>query len=126
LRLERILGEGGMGTVWLAKNLALESSVAIKFITGEHAENDEARARFKREAAIAARVNSPHIVQIFDHGVASDGSVYIVMEMLSGEELAERLAREELLAPKTVIEIVHQTAKGLARAHQAGIVHRDI
>jgi eukaryotic-like serine/threonine-protein kinase len=126
LRLERALGEGGMGMVWVGKNLALESEVAIKFITGEYAENEEARARFKREASMAARVKSPHIVQVFDHGVSADGSAYIVMELLQGEELAMRLDREVHLAPAVVVSIIHQAAKGLARAHQAGIVHRDI
>jgi eukaryotic-like serine/threonine-protein kinase len=126
LRLERVLGEGGMGMVWLARNVALDADVAVKFITHDYAQNLEVRTRFRREAAMVARVKSPHIVQVFDHGEAADGSVYIVMDLLQGEELAQRLEREGALAPADVVVIVHQAAKGLARAHQAGIVHRDI
>jgi eukaryotic-like serine/threonine-protein kinase len=126
LKLVRLLGQGGMGSVWLAKNLAIDSDVAIKFITGEFAQDQAVRERFKREAAMAAKVKSPHIVQVYDHGVTEDGSAYIVMEHLQGEELAERLLRERVLPPETVVTIIHQAAKGLARAHQAGVVHRDI
>jgi eukaryotic-like serine/threonine-protein kinase len=126
LRLERLLGEGGMGSVWIANNLALESEVAIKFIVGEYARDDGIRARFKQEAALAAKVKSPHIVQVFDHGVTADGDMYIVMELLSGIELAQKLEETVYLPTDTVVTIISQAAKGLARAHAAGVIHRDI
>lgn len=125
-KLLRPLGAGGMGAVWLARNLSLDADVAIKFIVGEFAQDEAIRSRFKREAAMAARVRSPHIVQVYDHGVTPEGAAYIVMELLEGEELAARLARDSVLPPGAVVSIIHQASKGLARAHQAGIVHRDI
>ena len=126
LQLVRPLGAGGMGAVWIGKNVSLDAEVAVKFITGEATQNAAIRERFQREAAMAAKVKSPHIVQIYDHGVSAEGLPYIVMELLHGEELSGRLEREGTLPLEVVATVLHQAAKGLARAHQAGIVHRDI
>jgi serine/threonine-protein kinase len=125
VRLIRVLGEGGMGSVWLAEHLTLRTHVAVKFMSEVLAKDPEARARFSAEAAAAASVKSPHIVQMFDHGVSA-GRPYIVMEHLSGETLAARLERVTRLSPEETAEVVRQTCKGLAKAHAAGIVHRDI
>ncbi|HEX7601374.1 MAG TPA: protein kinase, partial [Polyangiaceae bacterium] len=126
LRLLRVLGTGGMGSVWLASHLTLHTEVVVKLMRPELAREPETLARFSREAASAANVKSPHVVQIFDHGVTPDGAPYIVMEHLEGEDLHEYLERLGALAPAQVGEIVTQVAKALTRAHERGIVHRDI
>lgn len=124
-RLERELGRGGMGSVWLAEHLTLRSPVAIKLIDPAIAENPEALARFLREAQAAASLRSPHVVQILDHGV-DNGVPFIVMELLEGESLASRLERERRLSPADTARIMTQVARAVGRAHEAGIVHRDL
>ena len=91
-RLNRQLGRGGMGSVWHATHLGLDTPCAVKFIEGEYARFPEAQARFEREAKAAAQLRSPHVVQILDHGVWQ-GTPYIAMELLDGEELGKRLQR---------------------------------
>ena len=94
LRLVRPLGAGGMGSVWVARHQGLGTDVVVKFIAADLAANAEALERFRREAAAAAEVRSPHVVQIFDYGLATSGAPYIAMELLEGESLRERLGRE--------------------------------
>jgi eukaryotic-like serine/threonine-protein kinase len=124
-RLVRKLGEGGMGTVWQADHLVLNSKVAIKVLGPEVAQDSEALARFLREAQSAASLRSPHVVQILDHGV-DQGQPYIAMELLEGESLAERLIRDGTLSPVETSRIITHMARALSRAHEAGIVHRDL
>jgi eukaryotic-like serine/threonine-protein kinase len=119
------LGSGGMASVWVAEHLTLHTRVVVKFIISDLAGNEDARARFSREAAAAAAVKSPHVVQVFDHGI-SDGHPFIVMELLEGEDLRVRLERSTALMLGDVESVVSQTCKALAQAHRAGIVHRDI
>jgi serine/threonine protein kinase len=127
VRLIAPLGEGGMGSVWSADHLALRTRVAVKFIAQELLEDDpDMVKRFRREAGAAARIKSPHVVQTLDHGVMNDGTPYIVMELLEGESLAQRLERVGTLPLETIAEIIAQVARGLGKAHAAGIVHRDI
>ncbi len=126
LQLLRKLGAGGMGTVWVARHLGLNSDVVVKLITGEAVQNAEVVARFRREAAAAAEVRSPHVVQVFDFGVGSNGQPYMAMELLEGEDLGTRLAREGMLPAAEVAGIVVQVCRALSRAHEKGIVHRDI
>ena len=123
-RLVRLLGQGGMGSVWLADHLALDIPCAIKFIDREPNSAD-ARRRFEREAKAAAQLRGQHVVQILDHGVW-EGVPYIAMEYLEGEDLAARLERLGRLAHGQTARIIAQVAKGLGRAHAAGIVHRDL
>jgi serine/threonine protein kinase len=125
VRLARPLGAGGMGSVWVADHLALRTQVVVKFMSDELSDDKASIARFSREAAAAASVKSPHVVQIFDHGVGELGP-FIVMELLEGEDLAHRLARQPVLPPNLVAFIISQTCKALSRAHGVGIVHRDI
>ncbi len=116
-----------MGAVWEAEHLALHATVAVKFVLAELGESDEAHARFGREATAAARIKSPHVVSVLDHGLtAKDGIPFIVMELLEGEDLETRLDREPRLPLELVAHIVQQAAKALTRAHDLGIVHRDI
>ncbi len=126
VRLVRPLGEGGMGSVWVADHLALRTQVVVKFIATELQNSREAMERFSREAAAAAQVKSPHVVQTFDHGVSDQGVPYIVMELLEGRDLGAHLDQSQKLSPDLVLEIVVQLARALERAHERGIVHRDI
>ena len=126
LQLVRQLGAGGMGTVWVARHLGLNSDVVVKFITGAHAKNAEVVSRFQREAAAAAEVRSPHVVQMIDHGLAQNGLPYIAMELLEGEDLAARVQRQRLMPASEVAGVVSSVAKALSRAHERRIVHRDI
>jgi serine/threonine-protein kinase len=124
-RLSRLIGRGGMGSVWLATHLGLDVPCAVKFIEGAGAESPEIHARFEREAKAAAQLRSPHVVQILDHGVW-EGTPYIAMELLDGEDLGKRFARVGRMAPQEVIGIITQVCRALARAHAVGIVHRDL
>lgn len=126
VRLVRPLGEGGMGAVWVADHLALRTQVVVKFIASSLKDSKEATERFSREAAAAAQVKSPHVVQTFDHGVSPDGVPYIVMELLEGRDLGDFLDAEGRCPPELALEIVTQLARALDRAHERGIVHRDI
>ncbi len=126
VRLVRPLGEGGMGSVWVADHTALRTQVVVKFIAAGLKSSKEATERFSREAAAAAQVKSPHVVQTFDHGFTDDGVPYIVMELLEGRDLGIYLDEQGKLAPELVLEIVAQLARALDRAHERGIIHRDI
>ncbi len=126
VQLVRPLGEGGMGSVWLAEHTALHTQVVVKFIAADYADNLEALARFRREAAAASQVKSPHVVQTLDHGITPDGIPYIVMEHLEGRDLESHLGEVGLMTPREVVEIVTQLCRALEKAHVAGIVHRDI
>jgi hypothetical protein len=124
-RLNRLIGRGGMGSVWQATHLGLDVPCAVKFIEGEGAASPEIHARFEREAKAAAQLRSPHVVQILDHGVC-EGTPYIAMELLDGEDLGKRLTRLGRLPPHELITIVTQVCRALTKAHGQGIVHRDL
>jgi len=122
----RLIGRGGMGSVWEGRHQSLGARVAIKFIDAEHAESDEARARFVTEARAAATIQSKHAIQIFDHGLTDDGRPYIVMELLTGEALDKRIERLGAISLVETARIVQQVCRALQRAHDAGIIHRDL
>ncbi|MDF2696507.1 MAG: Serine/threonine protein kinase PrkC, regulator of stationary phase [Labilithrix sp.] len=126
VKLVRPLGEGGMGAVWVAEHLALRTQVVVKFIAEGLKDSKEATERFSREAAAAAQVKSPHVVQTFDHGFTADGIPYIVMELLEGQDLGALLDTQGRCSPQLVVELIAQLARALDRAHERGIVHRDI
>ncbi len=127
VRLLHLLREGGMGTVWVGEHVTLETRVAVKFVAAELArKSDSAVERFKREARAAAKLKSPHVVTMLDHGVSDDGIPYIVMELLEGQTLADRLGSGKALGAAEVAAVVAQVAKALDEAHGLGIVHRDI
>src|SRR5689334_4818087 len=86
----RMIGRGGMRSVWEARHASLGTRFAIKFIEAEYADSQEARSRFDKEARAAAKIQSKHAIQIYDHGVTDDGKPYIVMELLEGEPLDKR------------------------------------
>ena len=124
IRLVRELGEGGMGSVWVAEHTTLHTEVAVKFVHDEMA-TETLLKRFSREASLAAQIKSPHVVQTYDHGATDEGMPYIVMELLEGESLQDRLKRGPLDARKTAM-VVAQVCKALSKAHAIEIVHRDL
>ncbi len=126
VRLVRSIGAGGMGAVWLADHLTLKTQVAVKFILAGRETDTEARERFSREAEAAAQVKSPHVAQIFDHGVTEDGIPFIVMELLEGEDCSRYLATHGRLGLHEAAAIVTQVCRALARAHAKGLIHRDV
>ncbi|WP_433933597.1 protein kinase [Sorangium cellulosum] len=121
----REIGRGGMGVIWEAFDQLLQRPVALKVMTPEHVTSDSARRRFEREAKAIARLRNEHIVQIHDYGINED-CPYIVMELLEGEDLESRLARERQLSPSATLALLRQIAIGLQAANAAGIVHRDL
>lgn len=124
--LERRIGQGGMGSVWAARDVSLGRRVAVKLIHPEHASSEASRARFELEAKAAARIRSRHAVQVFDHGLSESGQPYIVMEYLEGRSLERAIAEQGALPLAEVCQIVRQAATALSAAHAAGVVHRDL
>jgi|SRR5579859_5395268 len=122
--LQSLLGAGGMGEVYRARDTRLERTVAIKILPAHLSSNGELKARFEREARAVSSLNHPHICHLYDIG-AQDGSSYLVMEYLEGESLAERL-RRGALPLKQALEFGIQIAEALTTAHRAGILHRDL
>ncbi|WP_436492277.1 serine/threonine-protein kinase [Actinokineospora sp. HUAS TT18] len=126
LTLAGPLGQGGFGTVFLARQDRLERDVAVK-VDNRVLATERDRVRFLREARAAARLSGhPNVVNVYDAGVTADGCPYIVMELCTGGSLADVQAREGVLAVDRVIEMGGQLADALAHAHAAGILHRDI
>lgn len=123
-QLVRVIASGTFGIVWQGEHLALRSPVAVKVLDPLSLQG-EARQRFLTEALAAAALRSPHVVQILDCGVEGD-TPYIVMELLEGESLAERLARVSRLGVVETARVVRHIARAIDRAHEAGIVHRDL
>jgi serine/threonine protein kinase len=124
-RIERLLGRGGMGAVYLAHELALDRDVAIKVLPPEHASTPQLRERFKREARTAARLSHPNIVPLHTFGEVS-GLVYFVMGYVAGESLAARIRRQGPFDPEAARTFLASVCDALDYAHRQGIVHRDI
>jgi len=128
-RLDHLVGKGGMGTVWVAFDTMLHRQVAIKFMRVEHSDSPLVRSRFAQEARAAAQLQHPNVVQVHDYGIDRDSGQsvpFIVMELLSGEDLDQRLSRERRLALPVVVNLVSQVARALGAAHHAGLIHRDL
>ncbi|MGZ8844497.1 MAG: serine/threonine-protein kinase, partial [Pyrinomonadaceae bacterium] len=128
-RLERLLGQGGMGAVYLATHLGTERYVALKLITPQFMRNEEFVERFKREARAAGRLRHPNVVDVTDFGFANTGKervAYLVMEYLDGCTLSDVLAEETRLPLYWVVDILEQVCSAVHEAHQQGIVHRDL
>jgi serine/threonine-protein kinase len=121
-----VLGEGGMGTVFEAEHITIGRSVAVKVLHPNQARKKDAVRRFHQEARAAGAIGHPNICEVYDLGTLDDGSPYLVMERLTGETLADRIAAEGGLPFDDVIDILVQVLSGLVAAHEKGIVHRDI
>jgi eukaryotic-like serine/threonine-protein kinase len=125
-RIERVLGRGGMGTVYEGVHTRIHRRVAVKVLKSALAADDEMVKRFEREALAASSVRSPHVVEVFDVGQLPSGERFMILEFLDGESLSERLKRLGTMAPAQIFPIVMQMLNGLEAAHAAGIVHRDL
>jgi serine/threonine protein kinase len=125
-RLVRLLGEGGMGSVYEARHDVIGRRFAVKFLHAELAGHPEILARFRREAQAAGSLENENIAAVTDFGSSPDGAPYIVMEFLEGEDLAKTLARHGPLPIARAAHILIQVCRGLVAAHGRGIVHRDL
>jgi serine/threonine protein kinase len=125
-RLLRQIGDGGMGSVWLAEHVMLGRRAAIKVLHPAYSMQPDIVTRFFNEARAATAISDPGIVQIFDFGQHVDGRAYIVMELLEGETLDQRLRRLGRLGIAEALRVVRQVASSLGAAHARGIVHRDL
>jgi len=125
-RVERVLGVGGMGVVVEAKHLKLDERVALKFLRERVMDEPDIVVRFLREARAVAKLKSDHVVRVRDVGNLDNGAPYIVMELLEGETLKERVKREGAMPPKQAVDFLLQACDAIAEAHSHGIIHRDI
>jgi len=126
------LGEGGMGEVWRAEHLMLARPAAVKLVrreklgTSDPAVTETILSRFEREAQATAALQSHHTIELYDYGVAEDGTFYYVMELLDGMNLETMVARHGALPPARVVHLLRQVCHSLRDAHHAGVVHRDV
>jgi len=125
-RIEREIGTGGMGTVYLATHLGLQRAVAVKIIKREFAGDQDVADRFLREARTMAKLRHPHAAMIFDAGNLPDGRHFIIMEFVEGETLSQALAREGRFNATRAVQIATQVCDVLEEAHRLGIIHRDL
>jgi len=125
-RVDRLIGQGGMGVVVEARHTALDDRVALKFLLPEYATHPEASQRFLREARAAVKIKSPHVARVSDVGTLESGAPYMVMEFLDGTDAAHIIEGGHLLPVSEAIDYVVQAADAIAEAHSLGIVHRDI
>ncbi len=123
--VDRLIGKGGMGSVWLCQHATLDAPFAVKILRPELAHDESARARFEREAKAAAGLRTRHVVKVHDHGFDGEHA-YIVMEVLDGEDLRQRMVRQGRLSARATNQVVVQAARALHYAHAASIVHRDL
>jgi len=125
--LLKLLGEGGIGFVYEARNVEIRNLVALKLVHGPLASTAEVRQRFIREAIAAAEIGHENIINVFDKGVdQATGAIYIVMELLKGETLAERIKRDGMVNVPDAADIMLQVLSALKAAHEKGIVHRNM
>jgi serine/threonine-protein kinase len=125
-RIERVIGEGGMGVVVAAHHLQLDQKVAIKFLLPEMLTNPEIVARFAREARAAVRIKSEHVARVADVGTLENGAPYMVMEFLEGTDLSAFLQQQGRQSVPQAVEFTLQACEAIAEAHALGIVHRDL
>jgi len=124
-RMRAVLGRGGMSVVYQAENLRLGNVIALKVLAPELAANDVFRARFLEESRIAASLNHPNVIPIYDMG-SSDDLLYIAMRYVSGTDLRQMIKKRGRLAPETALFLLGQVARALDSAHHRGLVHRDV
>jgi serine/threonine-protein kinase len=125
-KIEQVIGEGGMGFVYLARHKVIDKKVAVKVLRNDMARDRENLDRFLQEARAASSIGNPHIVDISDFGDLPDGSTYFVMEYLDGGSLSRLIDQEKPLSVERICHIALQLTDGLSAAHASGIVHRDL
>jgi len=121
-----LLGEGGMGAVYLAEHPAIGRRVAVKVLHKNYTRDEHLLARFLNEARAANAIRHPNIIEILDSGVMADGTPFLVMELLEGDSLGTRIRQNGALPIATAIDFAYQSASALGAAHAKGIVHRDL
>jgi serine/threonine protein kinase len=121
-----MIGEGGMGVVYLAEHSLIEKRVALKVLRAEYSTKPELVSRFQQEAISASRIKHPNVLDVFDFGQLEDGSFFLAMEYLSGRDLAAELTETRTIAPERAVRIALQMCRALAVAHARGVVHRDL
>ncbi|MDP1915681.1 MAG: serine/threonine-protein kinase [Myxococcales bacterium] len=125
-RVEQMIGEGGMGKVYKATQLALDKPVVLKVLRQALLGDERTVARFQREAKAASRLNHPNSISVLDFGQADDGAMYIAMEYVQGKDLHQILSREWPLPESRVMRLMSQVLSALADAHSVGVIHRDL
>lgn len=125
-KMARLLGKGNMARVYVAEQLSMERNVAIKLLQPELMVDEVAAGRFRQEVHAVSRLHSPHTIRFYDAGRTPAGTPYIVMELLFGQTLRERLEEDIVLPPLEVLSIVRQISCSLFEAHEAGVWHRDL
>src|SRR5450755_2183203 len=125
-RIMKLLGEGGMGQVYLAEHVAIEKRVALKVLRAEYATKGEIVTRFQQEAISASRIKHPNVLDVFDFGQLDNGCFFLAMEFLEGNDLADEITRRRVLDAATGIRVAMQICRALAAAHINGVVHRDM
>ena len=125
-RVLKLLGEGGMGQVYLAEHVAIQKRVALKVLRAEYASKGEIVTRFQQEAISASRIKHPNVLDVFDFGQLDNGCFFLAMEYLEGNDLADEITRRRVLDASTGIRIAMQICRALAAAHANGVVHRDM
>lgn len=123
--IDKKLGEGGMGSVYLARNPLIDQSIAVKILHGNAADSDEIKQRFQREARVISMLTHPNIVRVFIFGRTDQDLLYMAMEFVEGRSLREHL-QHEMVDELTAIKILKQCCSAVAEAHDLGIVHRDL
>ncbi|MCA9699644.1 MAG: serine/threonine protein kinase, partial [Myxococcales bacterium] len=124
-QITRVIGEGGMGVVYEAYDTQVDRDVAIKVVRSECLSDRKFLTRFRREMEVTTRLRHPSTIRVFEHGEAEDGRPYMVMELLTGESLAERMERG-LIPEIEALQHARQIAESLSEAHENGIFHRDL
>jgi len=125
-RVIKLLGEGGMGAVYLAEHVAIEKKVALKVLHAEYASKGDIVTRFQQEAISASRIKHPNVLEVFDFGQLESGAFYLAMEFLEGNDLADEIQRHHVLEPARGLRFAQQICRALAAAHAKGVVHRDM
>ncbi len=122
----KLLGEGGMGQVYLAEHSAIEKRIALKVLRAEYAHKGDIVTRFQQEAISASRIKHPNVLDVFDFGQLENGCFYLAMEFLEGNDLADELQRSRVLTAPRALPIAMQICRALSAAHAKGVVHRDM
>jgi serine/threonine-protein kinase len=125
-RIERLLGQGGMGVVYRAHHLAMDRPVAVKVLRGNLASDPIAARRFALEAKTTTKVDSPHAVKVFDFGITAEGEYFMVMEYLDGRTAQRELDVDGPMEMRRALHVIRQALAGLAAAHAVGVIHRDV
>ena len=120
-----LIGQGGMGRVYLARDTRLNREVALKILSPERVNNPRAIARFQREARVGAQLQHENLVRIYDFGESS-GRYFLVMEYIEGKTIGTLIAEHGRLAPLLAMKLIRQVAMGLEHAHRKGLIHRDV